>query len=116
MQLPYRQLLAAHHDLAYIYTIIEQNQKFYFIIDTQVTHPGEKDDTAEIMEEYTDISIEAVKALQTKMEQVGQKPYTDKWGTFLSGYAPIYNSAKQLIGVVGVDIRMENYQQKLMDV
>ena len=30
--------------------------------------------------------------------------YTDEFGTFLSGYAPIYTSEGKLAGVLGVDI------------
>ena len=30
--------------------------------------------------------------------------YTDAWGTWLSGYAPIYNAAGQPVGAVGVDM------------
>jgi methyl-accepting chemotaxis protein len=30
--------------------------------------------------------------------------YTDQWGTWLSGYAPIYNAAGEPVGAVGVDM------------
>lgn len=32
------------------------------------------------------------------------EPTTDEWGTFLSGYCPIYNSDNKVIGIVGADI------------
>jgi len=31
-------------------------------------------------------------------------PYTDEWGTWLSGYAPIYASSGKVDGILGVDI------------
>jgi methyl-accepting chemotaxis protein len=35
---------------------------------------------------------------------VDDATYTDKWGTWLSGYAPIYNAAGEPVGAVGVDM------------
>jgi HAMP domain-containing protein len=35
---------------------------------------------------------------------VDDEVYTDKWGTWLSGYAPIYNAAGDPVGAVGVDM------------
>ena len=43
--------------------------------------------------------------------------YTDQWGTWLSGYAPIYNDAGTRIGVLGVDIsasRVAEYRREFM--
>jgi signal transduction histidine kinase len=39
--------------------------------------------------------------------------YTDKWGTFLSGYAPIRDSHGQMTGVMGVDIDARQYAARL---
>ncbi|SLM30063.1 Multi-sensor hybrid histidine kinase [Desulfamplus magnetovallimortis] len=43
--------------------------------------------------------------------------YTDKWGTWLSGYAPFYDSSGKRAGVLGVDISaatVKQYQKKLL--
>ncbi len=37
--------------------------------------------------------------------------WSDQWGTWLSGYAPIYNSADQPVGAVGVDMCAANVIQ-----
>lgn len=47
----------------------------------------------------------------TRLEQgflgpvVEDEPYTDAWGTVLSGYAPIRNAAGATVAIVGVDVR-----------
>lgn len=42
---------------------------------------------------------------------VEQEPYTDAWGTVLSGYAPIRDTAGKAIAIVGVDIQLASIQQ-----
>lgn len=34
---------------------------------------------------------------------------TDQWGTFISGYAPVYDSLGRTVAIVGVDLRAEDY-------
>ena len=57
-------------------------------------------------EDYTDISPTMVNGLK----QAGAETtlWTDQWGTWLSGYAPIYNSQGQPVGAVGVDMCAKN--------
>lgn len=38
---------------------------------------------------------------------------TDKWGTYLSAYAPILDSTGNVVGIVGADTRSENLYDKL---
>ena len=33
-----------------------------------------------------------------------EEPTTDEWGTFLSGYAPLYDANNNVVGIVGADI------------
>lgn len=37
----------------------------------------------------------------------------DRWGSFLSGYAPIYNSKNQVVAIVGLDMQSSEVQNKL---
>jgi hypothetical protein len=38
-------------------------------------------------------------------EPIGVGPYTDRWGTFISGFAPVNTSSNATI-ILGIDIRM----------
>lgn len=35
--------------------------------------------------------------------------YTDKWGTFLSAYAPIRNEAGESVAVIGIDVQVDQF-------
>ena len=56
----------------------------------------------EMREDYFDISPTMVNGIQ----QAGAETelWADDWGTWLSGYAPIYNSKGESVGAVGVDM------------
>lgn len=56
----------------------------------------------EMREDYFDISPTMVAGIR----QAGAETelWTDDWGTWLSGYAPIYNSKGESVGAVGVDM------------
>jgi signal transduction histidine kinase len=37
--------------------------------------------------------------------------YSDKWGTFLSGYAPIKDSNERLIGILAIDVQVDDFNR-----
>jgi PAS domain S-box-containing protein len=120
-QAPYRKILAANPDLRYIYTIIQRDDKYYFIIDTQPDDIASdanitRKTTAEVMEEYPEMSERMVQALRDKVAIAESASYTDSWGTFFSAYAPFYNSKKELIGIVGADINAVNFDARLQGI
>jgi len=95
-------------DIKYIYTYRANNEKsIKFVIDAEY---GISKDAAGIEEVYTDITPEMIEGLkQTIVENTFS---TDKWGTFLSGYAPIKDSKGQLVGAVGVDMLSKTVIEK----
>jgi len=110
---PFFKLLRANPNIAFIYTVIEKDGKNYFILDSKIIKPGEKDDTSAVMEEYTDATGTMKQALATRSALVEDQAYTDEWGTFLSAYAPIYDSRGTYLGIVGADIRLTDYLMRL---
>jgi methyl-accepting chemotaxis protein len=92
-------------DIHYIYTMREDEKgNIIFIVDAEenpeeISHLGEK---------YFDASPLLKKnfnRLNTAM--VEDDFYTDRWGTWLSGYAPFYDKNGKREGVLGVDIKAE---------
>ena len=53
-------------------------------------------------QDYTDVSPAMLAGVHTAGADTTL--WTDEWGTWLSGYAPIYNSAGTAVGAVGVDM------------
>ena len=116
IQAPYKKILEANPSIAFIYTTVLKGNGVHLVIDTQPQKPGQVDDTAAVMEAYDDATDAMKAALSEHKPKVEDDFYTDKWGTFMSGYVPIYNSSKQPVGIVGVDITVEQYLAHLASI
>ncbi len=110
---PLNRLLEGFENVASIYTLVKRDDKFYFIIDTYIPAPGEVDDPTPIMTEYKSPTPLLKLIFATQDVRVEDEPYSDEWGTFLSAYAPIYNSKKEFIGIIGADIKLNKYFEGL---
>lgn len=91
--------------VTYVYTLMPKDEKnFQFVVDTDPEDPGE------YAEDY-----EAQEAMFEAMEgeaSVTKESFTDEWGTFYSGYAPIlYNG--EVLGLVAVDYEASSIQTSL---
>ncbi|WP_298326397.1 methyl-accepting chemotaxis protein [Asticcacaulis sp.] len=109
---PYFALLRGNPDLAYIYTMVRVDGKTHFIMDASIPKPGEAVVPTGVMETYENSTPVLEKAFETQAPQVEADTYTDKWGTFLSGYAPLVDKGR-FVGLVGVDIRVDAYLKRL---
>ena len=73
-----------------------------FVVDST------EDEPAALGDVYTDPGPVLAKDFATiSQPEVETDYYTDDWGTWLSGYAPIYRSDGQKDGVVGIDMPVE---------
>lgn len=100
----------------FVYTLRRVGDKLRFVLDG--TPPGDADhdgveDHSNLMEVYEDPDPAAWLAIKEQRTTITQSPYTDLWGTFLSGYAPIRLADGTIDGVVGVDVSVDQYQARL---
>lgn len=91
--------------VTYVYTLMPKDaQYFQFVVDTDPEDPGE------YAEDY-----EAQDAMFPAMEgspSVTDEPFTDEWGTFYSGYAPIRVNGRPA-GIVAVDYEASSIRTSL---
>lgn len=91
--------------VTYVYTLMPKDgENFQFVVDTDPDDPGE------YAEDY-----EAQDAMFEAMEgepSVTKEAFTDEWGTFYSGYAPVYHDGK-VQGIVAVDYEASSIQASL---
>jgi two-component system sensor histidine kinase/response regulator len=101
-------------DIIYIYTFRENEKKeIYFVVD------AEEDlvNMSQLGDVYNDASIFLKKNFSTIDKPIVEPSFTtDKWGTWLSGYAPFYDSLGRKEGVLGVDIGASNILKKEKDI
>jgi hypothetical protein len=113
---PLESALKADDSIEYLYTAILKDDKVYFILDATPKGDNDNDgieDKANIMDVYPEASKEMLEALRTKSPVVADEPYTDRWGSFISGYIPLLNANDELVGVLGIDIKAKNYFLRL---
>jgi len=84
--------------IKYVYTLEQRDGKVFFIVDADYGLP----DGSNYMDEYTDAPTELSAPVTAP---VGVGPYTDQWGTFYSGYAPVNTDPAGPKILIGVDIR-----------
>jgi methyl-accepting chemotaxis protein len=95
-------------DLANFYVLRREGDKMFFLADDAYLETP--DDSAKIGEEYADYD----EALMRGFSAATASPefYTDKWGTFLSGYAPLKDETGKTVAVIGVDMAVEKVLAK----
>jgi signal transduction histidine kinase/ActR/RegA family two-component response regulator len=104
----------------YVYTAIRVGEEVHFILDA--AEPGDHDgdgneDQAAINEVYDDceetihlaFGVDGAPGVAT----ASPEPYSDEWGTFITGYAPIHDRDGNVIAVVGVDMTADRYIERL---
>ena len=99
--------------IKFTYTCMLDGDQVRFVLDTtpsgDADHDG-RDDKAHLMELYENPSPTLRRVLEIGVPKVDQQPYSDRWGTFLSAYAPIFDGQRQLVGATGVDISLEDFE------
>ena len=108
---------AAYPDIFYVYTMVERDGESYFVVDTAAESEKLQSQNQLVPSEY----MEPFKQLDVEpdpdwLQQIAAgKTYVypdfqlDKYGTFLSGHAPIYDSQGRYSGFVGVDFDLQYY-------
>ncbi len=104
------------NDYGFIYTCIRRGEEVFFVLDP--TPPGlllsnGVEQKSHVMQPYPDASDTLREVLRTGVAAADPEPYEDEWGVFVSGYAPFYDSARRMVGAVGVDWRAETYAKRL---
>lgn len=93
-------------EIRYIYTLRKGPKDFEFVLDP--TPPGDHDqdgvdDKSYLGDPYPEISMTAKAAFEQGIAMVDDEPSTDRWGNFISGYAPIKDAKGNVVAILGID-------------
>ena len=112
---PLVKMQSSDPQIAYLYTAIRKGDSYHFIFDTTPTGVGADDTSVDVMQVYDDApeNLAFLRAFETEKPSTSDKPYTDKFGRFISGYVPLRNTAGEMYGVLGMDIDVKDYEARL---
>lgn len=111
-----REIRDSDSQMAYIYTCVLIDGRVHFILDA--AEPGDNngdgiEDKSNLLDPYDEASKELLAAFEKREATADTKPYKDRWGTFVSGYAPVFDGKGNLICVLGVDLTAEDFAARL---
>jgi len=90
----------------YIYTLRQTPNGYVFVLDP--TPPGDHDgdgtdDKSYLGDPYPEMPASAKAAYEHGVVTVETEPTHDRWGTFISAYAPIRDRSGKVVAVLGID-------------
>jgi len=112
---PLVKLHTASRDIFYLYTMMEQDGKTFFVLDTANSEalrtklslqPSAYMEPFTLRKEYESDWLQQLAAGKTWVTPTVQ---VDNYGNFLTGHAPIFDSRGRYVGFVGVDFNLEYY-------
>lgn len=98
----------ANPDLRFVYVVQMRLPEREVIIGLD-TEPPTSEDYVDPGEIYTE-APEELKAIFTSGTTDLVGPYEDRWGVWISGFAPVKDSYGAIMGIVGMDIRAKAYK------
>lgn len=116
---PLRRLHTSAPSIAYVYTLRLVGDQVHFVLDT--AEPGDADhdgveDHSYLLDPYPEADSKVFVALAESRTVVTPDPFRDSWGTFVSAYAPIFDTSGRIDGLVGIDMDLSDYRARLAGV
>jgi diguanylate cyclase (GGDEF)-like protein/PAS domain S-box-containing protein len=116
---PMRKILYAVDDVKYLYTVQLRGDQIVFLVDSAL--PGDNDhdgveDQSQLFEVYEDAPPEAFAAAEGGEVTWTREPYTDDWGTFVTLWRPLKDSAGETAAVVGVDMEADHFVAEMAQI
>ena len=101
------------YGFTFIYYLQQERGQFRFVLDTDDIPNFESGKaTDHFLEIYHDAPDEAMQAFSSGAFTMTRQPYTDEWGTFMSGFYPVLGDSGQVAGLLGLDFDV-GYVQNL---
>ncbi|MFA5059706.1 MAG: PAS domain S-box protein [Candidatus Omnitrophota bacterium] len=91
----------ASGEFRFIYLMGYRNGEVFFLADSE---PSQSEDYSPPGQVYTEATPEMIQSFSTGRSFV-EGPWTDRWGTWVSAFAPIRSSANdQVVALLGIDL------------
>lgn len=105
----------ANPRLFHVYTAVLRDDRIIFVTGTDQVMPDPRshEPPEPIGTPYAGEDAEFLAALRQGRVMTNHEPVTDPQGTFMSGFAPFYDSSGALAGVAGVDLELSDVVMRL---
>ncbi len=112
---PLLKMQRATKDLLYIYTATLHDGQINFILDTAyfIRPYDDTDAPPQLVFPYTGQDITLRQALTEQRALANARPVPEQVRTYMSAFAPFYNSRGEFVGVAGVDMWAHDLEQRL---
>ncbi|MEA5416775.1 ATP-binding protein [Synechococcus sp. BA-132 BA5] len=101
-------------EIYYARVFIVTPEGLRFTIDSTyyIQNPSAPASAVSVGDLYVDPSNDALEASRSGLTTVSTRPYTDDFGSFMSGFAAIRNNDGELVGFVGIDFSLAQLQRQ----
>lgn len=100
----------------FVYTVFAKNKKILFGLDTTIHGDSDKDgveDHSPLFSEYSEATPELKKIMFSfKKVPYMSKSYSDRWGSFVSYYYPLFNK-NNFLGYLGIDMNVDVFTKDI---
>lgn len=111
---PLRQVQMSLPSVKHLYAIAPSGKDLVFLADTS---PASNDKTQSRRTDlYVDAPPEVYRAVNEGVTTFSKEPYRDRWGDFMSIWKPVHNAEGACVGVIGMDINADQYQQAMAQI
>ncbi|MBP7936178.1 MAG: response regulator [Phycisphaerae bacterium] len=111
-----RKALRSIEELRFVYTLRVTDGQWRFVLDGSPPGDADRDgveDHSLIGDPYESPDAEMMTAMHERRATCNKEPTVDRWGTAISSYAPIRDSAGRVVGILGMDYGAERYTREL---
>jgi signal transduction histidine kinase/CheY-like chemotaxis protein len=105
----------ATSDIIYVYTAILENHRIYYVLGTDYLYHVEGDTEAPdpIMKPHDTLDPTLRRALERHEIAVDEEPVKEVLRSYMSAYAPFYDSLGRFVGVIGVDMWVRDFDARI---
>jgi signal transduction histidine kinase/CheY-like chemotaxis protein len=105
----------ATSDIIYVYTAILEKQRIYYVLGTDYLYrvDGDSETPDPIMAPHDTLDPTLRRALQRHEVAVNDEPVKETVRSYMSAYAPFYDSQERFVGVVGVDMWVRDFDARV---
>ena len=105
----------ATSDIIYVYTAVLEKNRIYFVLGTDYLYriDGDSEKPDPIMTPHDTLDPTLRRALEQHQLAVNEEPVKEAKRSYMSAYAPFYDTQGRFVGVIGVDMWVRDFDARV---